>query len=251
MMSEFSSKRHLNTAVCLMHKDENKFLQEFVDHYFSLGFGNIVIYDNESKTKPVFTDKRIEIVTWKDQKTGKQHRAYDHLIRNNKNRFDWVLFVDTDEYLILRKHKHIKDLIHDYKDQTNCIVFNWLMYGSSHLDRIGKHTDLHLHSDPDFIDNSHVKSLANIRRIRSIHGIHNIQGKEAMNTIGERVDGELSDAITHKIAYIKHYFIRGRLDFEEKMIRGEGNSNTCKDRNFFDYIEQWCNVHDERTYTLQ
>ena len=142
-------------VVCLVARNENHVINEFVYHYiFSLKFDRVIIFDHLSdipisnvlnqrlsphcdiirisKNKQIFlphidSGKKCEI-------TGNfQVGCYKHFLSSERSKqFEWILIVDADEFLTLPQHENINDFINSFgSSKVHSIRFNWLCYGPS------------------------------------------------------------------------------------------------------------------------
>ena len=104
------------------------YLDIFIEHYIRLGFDKVIILYHDIMDY-VFSEKLIEYVeVHKVPNNGnKLPNQYMHLIPKD---YDWVLNVDSDEFLILnKKYTSIKDYIEeklDYDKDINLFQFSWL-----------------------------------------------------------------------------------------------------------------------------
>lgn len=132
----------MKIGVCIVAKNEQKIICDWVSHYLKLGFDKIFIYDNMSepsiesslKEKNFVNDKIfIEIDT---VKYSNQTVNYQKCINENKD-LDWLLLCDADEFLWL-KEGTIKDFLSIFSENTCSILINWLVYGTGNLQKYDK-----------------------------------------------------------------------------------------------------------------
>ena len=98
----------MKVEVVAMAKNEHLYINEWVKHYFELGFDKICIYDNDELDAPYikdFIDKKylskVIIYDIRGVKGEKlQHKVYTNFYNQNKDYFDWCLFCDIDEFLM-------------------------------------------------------------------------------------------------------------------------------------------------------
>lgn len=218
----------ITVAICLAHKNENEFLSEWMIHHFNLGFDFICIYDNDSIDVPE-SMSRVEVVKWPGDYKGRQSRAYDNFVKRYKGIVDWCLFIDTDEYLELVCHDNVKDFLREYQDES-CIYLHRLTYGSSNKDRITSHKkELKKHAPLNFHENHLGKSLLKLSAVdRKIKCVHNLLPKLSVNVLKEEERKVVSKKTIFDVAYIKHYFTRGKKQLEEKFNRGPGENTKDK-----------------------
>ena len=102
---ELPENKNLRFALCTMGKEENQYLNEFVDYYIKLGINHIFIYDdnppNYKQMSDSLDDKYKQNVTfYKNLSSSFIHQStlYNYCYEKNKNIFDWFLMVDMDEF---------------------------------------------------------------------------------------------------------------------------------------------------------
>ena len=132
---------------CLEIRDGQMYLDEWLDYYFAIGFTFIRIFDNSpdfnmqnwtyaSDRTGKYSDK-IKITHHPDipGKVGTQSAAYKQcIIEALDQHADWVGTIDVDEFLVLKKHKSVVDLMNDHCPSIRyCgqLSFNWRMFGSA------------------------------------------------------------------------------------------------------------------------
>ena len=130
----------MKVAICLIIKNENLYLREWLDYYKNIGVDTIILYDNNDingeKCYEIIKDDINEFVYYNDIRGKKnvQINIYNECYRRYNHLFDWIGFFDTDEFLTLKKHTNIKDFLND-KMFSECkqILINWLPYGDNDL----------------------------------------------------------------------------------------------------------------------
>ena len=111
------TKNNIKIALCTVGKKENLYANEFIEYYIKLGFDHLFIYDdNEPNTEkisniinPLFR-KYVTIYDNLNDETKYQAGVYNNCYRNNNKQFDWLLMIDMDEFLFIKKNK-IKDYL--------------------------------------------------------------------------------------------------------------------------------------------
>ena len=128
----------MKIVLVLISKEENNYINEWIKWHLSLGFDKIVIYDNsDSKDEKIETAineeylNKIDIIPYYDIKSA-QFLAYNDAYKKY-SMYDYIMFLDTDEFLILKKHKSIHDLILSIKIPFETIRFNWEMYDDNDI----------------------------------------------------------------------------------------------------------------------
>lgn len=128
----------MKTILFANARDESHIL-EWVVHHLNLGFSHIYLFDHKSSQpltqvlknvpKDLLTVHRI------DTDIRKTNLMYDaHRIALSMN-YDWMLYLDADEFLVLNNKDTVEEFLLGY-DQFDQIGINWLMFGSNYLDNV-------------------------------------------------------------------------------------------------------------------
>ena len=122
-------------------KNENLYIKEFIEYYHSIGVDNIFICDNndingenvESILNNFINSGFVKIFNYRGKKNY-QVIAYKEVYLKYINKFDWFMFFDVDEYLILPKYKNIHHLFNKINyDNFDIIHVNWIYYDDNDL----------------------------------------------------------------------------------------------------------------------
>lgn len=130
-----------------MIKDEQRYLDNWIEHNLKIGFDKIILYED-------YCSSRHDVSKWKEKvvllkmpdcfnddemrlmKEGvyRQHSVYDHFNRVYRDECDWFMFTDVDEFLEAQNVKRmIGKYIYDIFD-IHQICFRYRIYGhSGHL----------------------------------------------------------------------------------------------------------------------
>ena len=128
----------MKVCVCCIGRLENKYINEFIDHYLSLGVDKIFIYDNNYDGEEHFEDiipnellnDKIEIINFRNLFKC-QMMAYQDCYDKHNKEYDWMLFIDCgDEYLYMEEYDNIKDFLKQEKfNGYELIHINLMNYG--------------------------------------------------------------------------------------------------------------------------
>jgi glycosyltransferase involved in cell wall biosynthesis len=90
-------------SICAIFKNEAPYLAEWITFHLAVGFDRFVLYDNGS------TDggreligalpfaNQVTVIDW-PERPG-QEAAYRHFFENWRPHFDWVAYIDIDEFI--------------------------------------------------------------------------------------------------------------------------------------------------------
>ena len=107
-----------------------------IDYHLAIGFEKIVIYDNsdEFELKPWFNKRNststgsaatVEIEHFPG--AGKQMAAAAHCGRRGISQ-SWIAFFDLDEFLVLKHHRYISELMKTLSDDVGGLAVNWYLF---------------------------------------------------------------------------------------------------------------------------
>lgn len=227
----------MKTAICVIIKNENDYLDEWLNHHLNIGIDEIYLYeDYGSKShldivKP-YSEKvhlfSIDVIfdTNDNNRIGcvKQDKLFNWFPIKYKNLIDWVLFIDVDEFLMLKEPLH--NILNEYQESP-ALLLKWKYYGANGYVKkpIGKVMNNFTHPSPSNLDYywSH-KSFVNLKKYtkweNSIHKVHG--GIAPVTEWGE-----------HK-AWINHYFTKSWEEWKFKLLsRGDLGINNRKITQFF------------------
>lgn len=128
----------MNTILFTNARDEDNII-EWINYHKLLGFSKIYIYDHMSinPIQNILDENKIDeimierIDTENIWKCGLMDKSFKYA---KDNMYDWMLYLDADEYLILPNDKNLTKFLEKYTDYQQ-IGINWLMFGSNYHDK--------------------------------------------------------------------------------------------------------------------
>jgi hypothetical protein len=217
----------------VMAKNEGDYLEEWIKYHHSIGVDVFYVYDNES------TDNTYEVlkpyidsglVKYKKIKgKGRHLDCYNMTINNERKKCKYIGFIDADEFIYVEEGLDLKKEINkafESKKDIGGVVFNWMIFGSSHIlqkDNRPVTQKFLYHSNQDFEENYHVKGIVNPRLIMDYRNTHFAiyrKGYFAYNLSGEKVIGPFNLNMSNLKIRINHYFTRSKDEFIAKRNRG-------------------------------
>jgi hypothetical protein len=219
----------VKTGIYVRNKDEANII-EFMEHYYSIGFEFILMLDDYSKIHPslVIGDKfqgKYKIIRI-DSSIIYNHDSYSsinanlreggvfdtYILPEIKNYMDYCLYIDMDEYLVIKKYKNINAVIEFYQPFDQ-LKINWILFGNNDIkfcEDLSKLKPLFTKSELKF--NQHVKSLVKVNSIKHNNNPHifNVNGitKNVLNqiTVESPFEGYMTNFCFKEIdIYIAHY----------------------------------------------
>jgi hypothetical protein len=127
--------------VCLVAilKNEDAFVEEWVTYHRLLGVDHFFLYDNDprQRLKSILRLHReyVTVRPWLiDHDDGrhpgrtKQLKAYSHCLERDALGYEWITFIDGDEFIALEEHRDLKAFVAEFEG-CDSIALNWHVFG--------------------------------------------------------------------------------------------------------------------------
>lgn len=244
----------MKIAVCCIVKNENRYLDEWVDHYLNkLGFDHIFIYDHNDIDGEVIKDfgENVSVINFRGHIKPCQELAYKECYEKYlfNSEYKWCLFVDVDEFLeIPETDNDVKKFLSLPKYITaNEIMINWVYVNDNGLIRYENKPlkerfkggevwdiDMNRHTKP------FLKCTSENVNFRCPHIFLGIKDGRYFDAKGNRcihsgLDSQYME--NNKFAYIKHYNTKTIEEFLWKIERGFPDGASTDIDYFFQYNE--------------
>lgn len=158
----------VRTAVVCIAKDEDLYLPEWLDYHLRLGFDDAYVYMNDWRYTgrvPDIPGHSVTTVEFDGRK--RQLAAYNDFIARFSDKYDWVAFIDVDEYFANNSGGSFVDVLARYSGFPQLAV-NWRVMGDSGITSFDpSNVSLALRFTKGSARlNHHVKQLVNFRWFR-------------------------------------------------------------------------------------
>ncbi len=230
----------MKVAICVVGRLENRYAVEFVEYYKNLGIDHIYIGDNNYDGEEHFEyviqqhidNNYVTIINLRNIPNS-QGLCYLTAYNNYHSNYDYMIFIDFDEYICLTKDSNIKEYLARNIKKYNIIKLNWMLYTDNDLviddgrplnERFTTPMDYNKKVSFDHIpENFHVKCIISCEFNSIQYGnphipldtsysinennykICNNEFKDANNCWYEH---ENDNSINYNLAYIKHFFTK-------------------------------------------
>lgn len=231
----------MDAVICCIAKDEELYIQEWIEYHLKLGFDRVYIYDNsndhvlESLIKTY--QNRIHVTHF----PGKiqQMNAYRHFLKTFGSKHGWVAFIDVDEFIVLHKHADIHTYLEE-KCPTGSVALNWLYFGTNGFETYEDRPVLERFTRCSETVAAYVKVIARIQDIESMPEPHYVKLRN--DTFQKFMDGRQCKGASmytpgcppnQLCAVIHHYFTKSRQEFDKKNARGRACDTLRYDAKMF------------------
>ena len=255
MDSKTNIQEKFYTATCTIIKDEMQYLEEWIQHNIKIGFDEIWLYeDYGSCSHKSITDKypqvtlksigEVESAIGEFKTWFKQHQTWEYFVETYKNKFDYVAFIDIDEFIMFDDGYDLQRILHECYGYSGIYLF-WKMYNANgiidnpHASVVDTFTEEAKYIRTDY--KWEIKSIVNMK-------YHNLY----WNT-----NHEIKDGITlnkdmgykypcYKKAWINHYFTRSWEEWVDRFIkRGDINDGCRRMNEFFKFNKNMIGMYEE------
>ena len=250
-------KNDIKVALCTMGKNENLYLKEFIEYYFKLGVDHIFIYDdneaNEEKMSDIMEEKfknNVSIFNAKDLSINGQPDAFSKCYNDYKNKFEWFLMLDMDEFLYIINDTLKAYLSNKQFDECDFIKIHWVIPSDNGLIYYDKRP-LFERFKPPYFESAQIKSIirGNISELKYwVHSPYISPFKNVTcNNEGTKIyykdmNFQYIRPININKAYIIHFKYKSTEEFMKKFKRidrhwSKDKQNTQLFINLIDYFK--------------
>lgn len=203
-------------SVCVIVKNEARYLAEWIVYHQLIGVDHFYIYDNNSEDDlagvlALFPDA-VTLIPW--PKSDQQQRAaYRHFFDTYSGQCGWVAVIDADEFVVYKGAGDLRTYLRD-RAHENAIMAQWVIFGTSgHVVRppglvIENYTRCHRRSpDPN------IKTICRPAAVSPVE-------ISSPHRFAYR-DGRPGVPATLETIAVYHYVTRSLEDLGAKMSRGD------------------------------
>lgn len=236
-------------SACLIIRDDNEYLQEWLGWHIGQGIDHFYIYDHGSKEPISETVKsysedvknKLTIHDFSGSHEFAQHEAYNDCLKRYRNESRWIAFIDSDEMIRVKTGQTLPEFLRDYEDYAG-LFMTWIMYGAN-----GQRNKTNAYCRNRFTAVSPSKASENVGKVivqpayMRYMLTHNGYTKAGFSVVDEHkrevetAQPYLPDATTDLIC-LDHYYTKSYEEWLNKIKRG-----TCdpyysrKYAEFFEY----------------
>jgi FkbM family methyltransferase len=238
----------MKTTICAIIKDEHRFLDEWINYHLSIGFNTIHLFEDKdsishesicSKYDNVYLrryacDKFVRNLL-KDQGTAhRQYVLYKWFGDTYRNIYDWVAFIDLDEFIVFDDDYNLNKLCNEFSSCT-AIQLKWkIMSANGHINRpdcnvMDAYTK---EANAGFLTPPY-KSFCNLNNWKGMQTHHNAEDSISYN-------------LTENKVRLNHYFTKSWEDWCFRIFkRGSTHNLHRRIHDFFDINMDMSHLKDE------
>lgn len=141
-------------------------LPEWAFHHLLIGFNHVFIFDHLSQPPIKPFDRNVTIIRCNKANPVKLYLMNVALQIAIKEKADWFIYLDADEFIILNKFQGIKQMLNQYH-YAHSLSLNWLMFGSNNHIQEPPGLILENYTRSDLVLNQHVKTFVRPREAKN------------------------------------------------------------------------------------
>lgn len=224
----------MKTAICACIKNEHEYLKEWIEYHLTLGFDHIYLYEDFNSISHNDIVKQycnvtllpISIVINNNCIDSRQMDSVNYSLEKFKDLYDWIAFIDVDEFIRLESGITLHQLLNEYCEYDG-IYLSWKMFGASNHIKKPNGGIQENYTIPelsinfcDFFGHKYLhKSIANLNKNPKFENIHSVMG-------GINMDGESFGKIgIYHTAWIDHYFTKSWEEWCNRILK---RGDICK-----------------------
>lgn len=228
----------MKTAICCIAKNEDQYIDEFVQYHWKLGIDDVFVFQNNWRYQGTLPEKfnnlgKHHMYLYPLDGDLKQLDAYNLFMHSFSQMHDWCAFIDVDEFICVRSEsKTLQDILGS-ASQHPSLVMNWRLFGSSGLKFDGRRDVVTRFTKCGRDLNRHIKQFVNLKMIRD-NGIldraffvnPHFGNWSGVNLEGNSVIGPYNYqnlSLAHDIE-LNHYVTKTYDECKEKVARGRADA---------------------------
>jgi hypothetical protein len=230
----------MKTAICAIIKDEHLYLKEWIDWHLYIGFDAIYLLEDKgskshenitSEYNNVFlrsyaTDIELQECFKIYDHGNQQDRLYFWFSENYKDIYDWVAYIDVDEFINFEDNYTLQNLCEEYIDYPAVLLY-WKMMGASGHIKKPKCGVVEAYTNETPLiygeEGWSYKSFVNLKKYEGFTNLHTACGAIKTNYESnpeERYIGRCFDK-----AWINHYFTKSWEEWCNRIYKRGGTIN--------------------------
>lgn len=218
-------------------KNEQPFLDEWLFYHRLLGVDHFFLYDDD----PCFPLNSflkhhiayVTIINWHGQDKnipGKsnQTKAYEHATLNYIKEYEWVAFIDGDEFIVLPAWEDNMTKFLDEFDNAHSVSLNWHVFGHNGYYEYPEGLITASLTRRMNIPSSNIKTISRTKNILSIDSAHfcRLRSGQRVDTNHKRyTDDDMYEGKSAR-AHINHYQCRCFKHWMARFDRGDVSLGT-------------------------
>lgn len=250
-------------ALVTMAKEEDFYLQEWIDYHIKLGFDDIFIYQNNWRYKNPIYNEKVHFMEWDvnsttpvvGQKTWDWNRhsmCYSVFGKTYHAEYEWAAFLDIDCFLVLKQTDDVKSFISNFDNiRQQQLVINFAFFGDNGHTTFSEDNTSVLERFTKRWDKPHTTSYYQFLPICKLHedfcchSLHFVEGEwiDVDSSVGVGPSSTRRN-ITYDKAQINHYYTKSLPEWMMKMGKTRAEADWIQNSMDGFYMHNFNDVED-------
>lgn len=222
-------------SIATMFQNEAKFLKEWIEFYRLMGVEHFYLYDHLSTDnckevlQPYIDKGLVELTRITETPKNRvdffrlQTQVHNNILKQTKDETEWLIVVDTDEFLFPVQEEDLKNVLKRYDAHASLSV-NWRLFSTNNKEKLGDN-DLVIENltECSFANDLHVKNIIKPRYAdKFIDNTHFARLKPGYYQVTENFEpfyGPFSPTQSLNVLRINHYWTRDWEFFKERKLK--------------------------------
>lgn len=228
-------------------KDEEPYMEEWINYHRLIGIDKFYIYDNGStdnlkSTLDPYIDQGIVTYTYFPGEKM-QEKAYLDCVTKTKNKIDWLITIDIDEFIQCLDNNNLKNWLEALPLSVSQVELGWMIFGSNNLK--DKPEGLVIEN---FTRHANDKFMSEYKPIVRPEKVVDIVFPHSYQVVGRTIDENKKTIWSYPVFSekgarpasrnkfrINHYYSKSWEEFLEKSKRGDASVPTREPRGIYNF----------------
>lgn len=251
-------------SICMIIRDDNEYLEEWLNWHVAQGVEHFYIYDHGSsepvsefiKTLAKDMQERVTVIWFGGKHDFAQHDAYNNCLKKYAKESRWIGFIDSDEMVRVKNGKTLPEFLKNFEDKAGLFI-GWIQYNANGqrakkaLPVRERFTKLSKYDNPSGMGKVFLQPFC-MRQMLTHNGFP-VEGYEVVDENYNHIDdgAAWSSGLTTKKICVDHYYTKSYEEWLAKMARGSCDPYfNRKYQEFFKYNPDMEDCREE-TYPVQ
>lgn len=217
----------MKVALVCIARDEENYIQEWIDYHLKLGFDDVYVYTNNWDWD--IQQSNVFVKPWDGIRV--QDKAYQDFINTLSYYYDYAAFFDVDEFLVLKQHSNVKDFIQENIHSKGGIAINWVFFGDvNHKDKQpfnvnGEYSPLKRFTYRSILWES-IKTIYKLDSfpLAGIHSPTNLPVNDTNCNVFQNQIHPNPSISSIEVAQVNHYYTKSWEEWKSKVDRGRADN---------------------------
>lgn len=243
-------------SLCLIIRDENEYLEEWLRWHLDIGVEHFYIYDHGSKQSVrKFVNglgreiaEKVTVIDWSGKHKDAQPDAYNDCLNRFRGESRWIGFVDTDEQIEVKTGQSLPEFLKGYERYAGLFAI-WVTYGANGQEKQTEGLLRERFTEVSHGDKwaEHVGKVIVQPMYMTDMVIHNGKAADGFEIVDEEKRkiynySLLTEYPTRNKICVNHYYTKSYEEWMNKLRRGSGHAK------FSRRYEEFFNINPEMEY---